>query len=73
MAESLSSASPGGGVCIFLRRNDGSDATRQRADQALKVQYFYWCFPFTGANIGLLREHTREEKVFWSEIIRIGF
>lgn len=54
MAESLSSASPGGGVCLFLRRNDGNDATYAHADQKLKVQYFYCCFPFTMAKIELL-------------------
>jgi hypothetical protein len=64
MAESLSSASPGGGVCIFLRRNDGNDAPRVRADQKLKVQYFYWFFPFTKAKIELPREHARAEMVF---------
>lgn len=64
MAESLSSASPGGGVCVFLRRNDGNDATRERADQKLKIQYFYWCFPFTLAKIGLLKELARGEMVF---------
>ncbi|SEG19795.1 hypothetical protein SAMN03080598_02856 [Algoriphagus boritolerans DSM 17298 = JCM 18970] len=64
MAESLSSASPGGCVYVFLRRNDGNDATHVRAEQDLKVQYFYWCFPFTGAKIGLLEEHARKEMVF---------
>jgi hypothetical protein len=64
MAESLSSASPGGGVCVFLRRNDGNDATRECADQRLKVQYFYWCFPFQMANIDLKREHARGKMVF---------
>jgi hypothetical protein len=51
MAESLSSALPGGVVCVFLRRNDGNDATHERADQELKIQYFYWCFPFMLAKI----------------------
>jgi hypothetical protein len=64
MAESLSSASPGGGVYVFLRRNDGNDATHARADQELKIQYFYWCFPFTRAKIELLEEHARREMIF---------
>lgn len=72
MAESLSSASPGGGVCIFLRRNDGNDVTRERADQELKIQYFYWCFPFTLAKIGELKEHARGEMVFLARI-KINF
>ena len=68
MAESLSSASPGGGVCVFLRRNDGNDTTRVRADQELKIQYFYWCFPFTLAKIELQKEHARGEMVFLKEL-----
>jgi hypothetical protein len=64
MAESLSSALPGGSMYVFLRRNDGNDATRERADQELKIQYFYWCFPFTLAKIGLRIEHARGEMVF---------
>jgi hypothetical protein len=58
----------GFGVYIFLSRNDGNDATRVRADQELKVQYFYWCFPFTLAKIELGREHAREEMVFWEKL-----
>jgi hypothetical protein len=64
MAESLSSASPGGGVFVFLRRNDGNDATHVRADLKLKIQYFYWCFPFTLAKIELQKEHARGKMVF---------
>ena len=64
MAKSLSSASPGGGVNIFLRRNDGNDAARVRADQDLKIQYFYWCFPFIKAKIELKEELARREMVF---------
>lgn len=59
MAEFLSSASPGGGVCVFLRRNDGNGATHLSADLKLKIQYFYWCFPFTLAKIELQKEHAR--------------
>jgi hypothetical protein len=50
MAESLSSAPPGGGIKVFLRRNDGNDATGG-AVHLQKDQYFYCWFPLVMAKI----------------------
>jgi hypothetical protein len=53
MAESLSSASPGGCDIVFLRGNDGNDAADVHAAHLQKIQYFYWCFPLLIAKIGI--------------------
>ncbi|RIW14413.1 hypothetical protein D0X99_12670 [Algoriphagus lacus] len=45
-----------GCIKLPLKRNDGNDAACAHAEQLLKIQYFYWCFPFTLAKIGTERE-----------------
>jgi hypothetical protein len=53
-----------GCVKIFLRRNDGNDASSCFDVQLLKNQYFYCCFPLSLSKIGLDGENAKGETLF---------
>jgi len=48
----------------FLRRNDGNDAANAIA-VLVKNQYFYCCWSFLLANIGMLNKPANWLKCFW--------
>jgi hypothetical protein len=72
MAESLSSASPGGCIKVFLRRNDGNGAARGYVEHLLKIYRFYCYFPLMGTKIGLPKEQASGQMVFscWHSRVR---